>query len=362
MASDYYDILGVPKGASDEEIKRAFRKLAHQYHPDKPGGNADKFKKINEAYQTLGDAEKRKRYDQFGPAYEQMGGTGGGFGGFGGPGGMRFDFGDLGDVFGDIFGGAGGPFADAFGGGRSRTREKRGRNIEMDIQLSFTEAAFGQERTIKLSKEMTCDACQGTGAEPGSKLADCLQCGGTGQVSRLQQTILGTIQTATTCPKCGGAGKIPEKSCRKCGGEGLIKGVKELTVKVPAGINDGEVLRMTGEGEVVGRGGRPGDLYLNIRIKPDHRFTREGFDVHSQKKVSFAKAALGGTVGVETIDGEVELKIPAGTQPGTVFRLKGKGIPFLKRNGRGDHHVEVVVHVPEKLTREQRKMLEEWGE
>jgi len=356
MSNDYYDILGVPKGASDEDIKRAFRKLAHQYHPDKPGGNADKFKKINEAYQTLGNAEKRQRYDQFGPGYEQMGGgPGGGFGGFGGANGMRFDFGDLGDVFGDIFGGG-----SPFGGGRQR--EKRGRNIEMDVILSFTEAAFGLERTIKLNKEMACDACQGDGAEPGSKTVDCLQCGGAGQVRRVQQTILGNIQTATTCPKCEGAGKVAEKPCRKCGGEGLVKGIKELSVKIPAGINDGEVLRMTGEGETVGRGGRPGDLYLNIRIKPDHRFTREGFDVHSQKKISFAKAALGGTISVETIDGEVELKIPAGTQPGSVFRLKGKGIPFLKRSGRGDHHVEVTVHVPEKLTREQRKMFEEWGD
>lgn len=355
MARDYYDILGVGKGASDDDIKRAFRKLAHQYHPDKPGGDAEKFKEINHAYQVLGDAEKRKKYDQFGPGFEQMGGGPGGFGGFDfRQGGASFDFSDLGEMFGDIFSGQG-------GGGRRR-EAPRGRHIEMDAQISFAEAAFGVAKDIAVYRTIACGDCDGSGAEKGSKLADCVQCGGSGQVRKVQQTILGSFQTVAICPRCNGEGKIPEKSCKKCGGQGIAKGQRELNVKIPAGIGDGEVLRITGEGEAAPRGGRSGDLYLTIRVKPDPRFRRDGFDVHSTLEIGVAKAALGGEAKVETLDGPVELSIPAGTQPGQVFRLRGKGVTHLRKNGRGDHLVEVSVKVPKKLTKEQRKALEAWDD
>jgi molecular chaperone DnaJ len=361
MAKDHYSTLGVPKNASDEDIKRAFRKLAHQYHPDKTGGNDARFKEINEAYQVLGDPDKRKKYDQFGPGFEQMGGFGGGgphgFGGFDfSQGGIKFDFGEgggIGDLFGDLFGGA------ARGG--SRTREKRGRHIEMDLPLTFKEAAFGVDRELRVYKHVACADCSGTGADKGSKVTDCLQCGGTGQVRKVQQTIIGNFQTVGVCDRCEGEGKVPEKKCRRCGGNGVIKEERVIQVKVPAGINDGEVLRISGEGEAVVRG-KSGDLYLAARIKADPDFRRDGFDVHSVKEISFSRAALGGSVAVATLDGDVDLKIPAGTQPATVFRLKGKGVPFLKRSGRGDHFVEIKVKVPDRLTRDQRRILEEWDQ
>ncbi|MEY4744371.1 MAG: hypothetical protein RL272_316 [Candidatus Parcubacteria bacterium] len=352
MARDYYDILGVGKGASDDDIKRAFRKLAHQFHPDKPGGDAEKFKEINQAYQVLGDADKRKKYDQFGANFEQMGG--GGAGGFDfRQAGVNFDMNDLGDMFGDIFG---------MGGGRARREPSRGRHIEMDATLSFAEAAFGAEKDVKVYRTVACGDCDGQGAEKGSKRVDCVQCGGSGQVRRVQQTILGSFQTVATCPRCQGEGKFPEKTCKRCGGTGVTKGDRELKVKVPAGIADGEILRISGEGEAAPRGGQSGDLYLTIRVKPDPRFERDGFDVHSRVEVGVAKAALGGTASVETLDGPVDLAIPAGTQPGQVFRLRGKGIPHLRKNGRGDQLVEVAVRVPKKLTKEQKKTLEQWGD
>lgn len=353
MPKDYYDTLGVPKNASDDDIKRAFRKLAHQHHPDKTGGKDEKFKEINEAYQVLSDNDKRQKYDQFGPGFEQMGGFGGGgqgHGGFGNGGGINFDMSDLGDMFGDIFGGT-----------RGRTsRERRGRNIEMDVNMTFKEAAFGAEKDIKVYSQVLCADCAGAGADKGSKIVDCLQCSGTGQVRKIQQTILGNFQTVGVCDRCSGEGKAPEKKCKRCGGEGVIKEQRNLQVRIPAGINDGEVLRVSGEGEAIGRGGRSGDLYLTIRVKPDAQFARNGFDVHNVKEISFARAALGGTVTVPTLDGDMELKIPAGTQPSQVFRIKNKGVPFLKRSGRGDHFVEIRVNVPQKLSKEQKRILEEW--
>ncbi len=358
MAKDYYDILGVQKNASDDDIKRAFRKLAHQYHPDKTGGNDTKFKEINQAYQTLGDVEKRKKYDQFGAGYEQMGGGGGGFGG----GGFNFnganfdprswagaDMGDLGEMFGDMF-----------GGGRARREPARGRHIEMDVTITFVESAFGVEKDVRVYKTMVCEDCGGGGAEKDSKRIECTQCRGSGQVRKIQQTILGNFQTAAICSKCDGKGSVPEKACHACHGNGIVKGERELRVQVPAGIADGEVLRMSGEGEAVSNGGRAGDLYLNIRVKSDPRFSRHAFDVHSKVGISVAIAALGGEISVETVDGAVDLKIPAGTQPGAAFRLRAKGIPHLRKAGRGDHIVEVAVRIPKKLSKEQRKALESW--
>lgn len=360
MARDYYDILGVSKGASDDDIKKAFRKLAHQYHPDKSTGDAEKFKEINAAYQVLGDAEKRKKYDQFGPQFEQMGGFGGGqgnpfggfdFGGFGAQGGgVNFD---LGDLFGQMFNG---------GAGGGQRGPARGADIQKNVDLTFVEAAFGVQKDVHFQKPMRCDDCEGSGAEKGSKRAKCAECNGRGQVRRVQQTILGSFATAAVCPKCEGEGTVPEKICRKCHGQGIVRGERKLNINIPAGINDGETLRVQGEGEAAPRGGRAGDLFLTVRMKKDARWEREGFDVHSTLDLGVASAVLGTTAHVETIDGPVDLHIPAGTQPGAVFRLKGKGIPHLNRNGRGDHFVTANVVIPKKVSKEQRKALEEWGD
>ena len=364
---DYYDILGVPKGASPDDIKRAFRKLAHQYHPDKAGGDETKFKEINEAYQVLSDKDKRAKYDQFGHAFEQMsagggpasgwgGGAGGGspFGGFDFNGqNVNFDFGDLGgfgDVFSQMFGG---------GAGGGRRGSGRGRDIEMDIRIDFKEAVFGVNRDIKLYKLSPCDTCSGTGAEPGAKTVKCSECHGQGRVRRVQQTMFGAFQTMATCSKCQGAGEMPEKRCHTCDGTGVIKKNREFTLTVPAGIDDGVTLRVAGEGEAV-KGGRSGDLFVTVRVTPDKRFHREGQDILSGADISFVQAALGATITVPTVEGDVELNIPAGTQPNTVLRLKGKGVPALKKGGRGDHLVTVNVTIPHKLSSKQKKALEEW--
>ncbi|MFZ5364604.1 MAG: molecular chaperone DnaJ [Patescibacteria group bacterium] len=352
MSKDYYKILGIEKTASQDEIKRAFRKLAQQYHPDKPGGDEQKFKEINEAYQVLGDANKRQQYDQFGSTFDQAGA--GGFNGFGGqnPFGsgfssVNFDMGDLGDIFGDVFG---------FG---SKTKRKaRGADIEVDLELQFKEAAFGTEKQIKLYKNIVCPVCHGNGAEPGTKINTCAACGGSGRQTRVQQTFLGAIQTQTTCSACQGQGKIPEKKCSKCSGIGIIKGDAEIKVSVPAGINNGESLKLSGQGEA-GSGGSAGDLYVHIKIKPDFDFHRDNYDILTNQQISFAQAALGDKIEINTIDGPVDLKIPAGTQPGTRFRLKGKGVPRLRGYGRGDHWVTIEVIVPKDLNRKQKQLLKE---
>lgn len=358
MPRDYYDILGVKKDASDDEVKRAFRALAHKHHPDKPGGDAEKFKEINSAYQTLGDAAKRKQYDQFGHAYEQMGAGGaggfGGFGGFGGQqGGIHFDMGDLGEMFGEAFG--------MRGAGRQQAQE-RGRHIEIDVRITFKEAVFGVEKSVRLRKTMLCEHCGGNGAEKGSALVTCTRCDGSGRVKSVQQTILGAFQTVVTCTRCAGRGKTPERQCGSCAGEGITSGEREISVKVPAGVDDGSVLRISGEGEAAAHGGRSGDLYVNVRVTSDPKFARHAFDIASRAEIPFALAALGGIVPVETVDGPADLKIPAGTQPGQTFRLKGKGVPHLRKTGRGDHIVEVVVKIPERLSKGQKKALDQWDE
>ncbi|KPJ85970.1 hypothetical protein AMJ57_01085 [Parcubacteria bacterium SG8_24] len=351
MAKDYYKILGVGRDASPEDIKKAFRNLAKEHHPDK-GGDESRFKEINEAYQVLGNPEKRQQYDQFGTTFEQMGGQPGGFdfSGFG-PGGrgFNFGFGDISEMFGDIF-----------GAGARRSRPAQGRHIEMDVAVSFEEAAFGTDKTIDLYKTVSCPSCGGDGAEPGSKIIECIQCAGSGQVRQVQQTILGSFQTMRTCDRCQGRGRVPEKACRTCGGTTISKDAKKLELKIPAGIADGEILRISGEGEAAPFGGSPGDLYVAVRVRPHAGFSRDGFDVRSKAEISFALAALGGKIPVATLDGRVDLKIPAGTQPGQVFRLRGKGIPHLRRSGRGDHLVEAVIRIPRRLNRKQRRLLEEW--
>lgn len=358
MSKDYYKILGVEKNASAEEIKKAFRVLAHQHHPDKAGGNEAKFKEINEAYQVLGDAEKRGKYDQFGSAAFEgfQGFPGGGFGGFdqgnfsGGAwsafGGDFGDIGDLGDMFGRAFG---------FGGGRSG-RTSRGRDLQVDLTLSFEESVFGASKDIAFNKTDACVRCGGVAAEPGSKMKTCGECNGSGYQVRVQRTILGAFQSKTMCSSCDGVGEAPERKCGECRGSGLQKIKKTLTVDIPAGVENGNTLRLHGQGEAV-KGGQSGDLFVRLRVKEDARFVREGFDLRSEAMIGFAAAALGGTVEVETVDGKADLKIPAGTQSHTEFRLRGKGV--LGRRGRGDHIVLVRVTTPRNLSKKQKQLLEE---
>jgi molecular chaperone DnaJ len=357
MSKDYYKILGVDKGASAEEVKKAFRKLAHQHHPDKASGNEVKFKEINEAYQVLSDTNKRAQYDRFGSDFAQnAGGRGGfqgfeGFAGFGGQG-FNVNMDDLGEMFGG--------FGDIFGFGGSRGgRKKQGRDIQVSLSVSFIEAAFGTEKEIKLKKAAVCSVCQGSGAQSVSDMETCKTCQGSGRVVRVQRTMLGNIQTQGICPDCQGEGKQIKNKCHQCHGAGVVSEVVSLSIKIPAGIDDGQSIRLSGQGEAGERGAPAGDLYVNVRIEPDKRFERQGSTVLSQVIIGFTMAALGGKIEVPTIDGPVNLKIPDGTQSGKQFILREHGIPRLNGRGRGDQIVTVVVKTPTGLSRSQRKLLEE---
>jgi molecular chaperone DnaJ len=356
---DYYEILGVKKDASADEIKKAFRKAAIEHHPDR-GGNEEKFKEINEAYEVLKDTEKRKRYDQFGHA--GVGGAGGEnpFGGgnpFGGAGGqnVNFDFGDLGlgDIFSSFFGG-GQP------GGRQQ-RQTRGRDIEADIEISFEQAVFGTEVDLPLHLDDTCEHCKGTTVEPGYELKTCDECGGSGQVVTVSRTIFGNIQQAAVCPKCHGSGKIPEKPCSVCKGKGTQAKKQIIQLKVPAGIDDGATIRLREHGEAIANGPK-GDLYVNVHVKPHKHFTREGDLILSEEHVDMVTAALGGEIEVQTVDGPVTMKVPAGTQPGSDFKLSGHGVPHLRGSSRGAQIVTVLVDIPTKLSKQQKQLLEEFNQ
>lgn len=354
---DYYEVLGVSKDASADEIKKAFRKAAVQHHPDKEGGDETKFKEINEAYEVLKDAQKRQRYDQFGHA--GVGGNGGGFSGnpfegFGGFNGqnVNFDFGDggLGDIFGQFFGG---------GAGSQQRGPKRGRDVETTINLTFEEAVFGVERKIELDMDDECSHCKGTTVEPGHSMQTCPTCKGAGQQQRVMNTIFGQIQQAVVCETCRGTGKVPEKVCTVCKGKGTERSRQSVTLKVPAGIDDGATIRLTGRGEAIG-GGTRGDLYVNIRVKAHKKFTREGDIILSDEHVSMVDAALGTEIDVDTVDGMIRMKVPAGTQSGTDFKLTSHGVPHLRGNGRGAHIVRIVVDTPTKLSKKQRELLEQF--
>lgn len=367
--TDYYQTLGVAQTASPEDIKRAYRKLAHEHHPDKGGGNEEKFKQINEAYQVLSNPEKRKQYDQFGTTFEQAQRNGGGFGGFsagGGPAG--FDFSDFARGF-SAFGGddAFDIFSDIFGSTNDRrSRRTRGVDLEMELNLTFEEAVFGTEKAIQLGKKDTCPRCEGSGAEPGAKVSTCPKCHGTGQIRTSRRTIFGQMQQVATCDRCEGSGKVAETACKECGGSAVLRRTKTLKVKIPAGVADGMRIRVAGEGEVGYKGSNFGDLYIRLHVEPSPQFKREGNNILSEIPISFCQAALGTEVETPTVDGAVRLKIPAGTQSGKVFRLKGRGVPILKRSGRGDHLVTVHVVTPTKLTRKEKelfkKIAEEKGE
>lgn len=351
---DYYEVLGVSKGASDDEIKKAFRRLAVQYHPDKEGGDEAKFKEINEAYEVLKDASKRQRYDQFGHA--GVGGSaasdgnpfGGGFGGQN----VNFDFGDLG--FGDIF-------ESFFGGGPAQRgpKQQRGRDVEARIDVSFEDAIFGTEATVHLHLNDTCEHCKGTTAEPGYELKTCETCKGAGQVITVNRTVFGNIQQAAVCPTCTGTGKVPEKPCSVCRGTGVQRKNQEVRIKIPAGIDDGATIRLREHGEAIANGPK-GDLYVNVRVKPHKKFTREGDLVLSAEHVDMISAALGTEIDVETVDGPIRMKVPAGTQSGTDFKLSGHGVPHLRGSTRGAHIVTIVVDTPTKLTKKQKELLEQF--
>jgi len=353
MSKDYYKILGVSKSASEEEIKKAFRKKAHEYHPDKKTGDEAKFKEINEAYQVLSNKEKRTQYDQFGSDFVNNAGArgAGGFEGFN-QGGFNINMDDLGDMFGDI--------GDMFFGGRSNrssNSRSQGSDMQLELSISFSEAVFGVEKEISFRKKVKCDHCNGNGAEPGTKIETCSTCKGTGRINRVQRTILGNMQVQTVCNNCQGEGKTYNKKCVKCGGNGLLMDTVNLKVKIPAGIDNSEVIRLSGYGEAGLKGAPNGDLFLKIRVEKDVRFTRDGYDVYSEAKINFVQASLGDKINIETVEGEVKLKIPEGTQSGTVFKIKGKGITKLRGYGKGDHFVKVIVLTPVNLNREQRNLL-----
>lgn len=356
---DYYELLGVSKGASDDEIKKAFRKLAVKYHPDKEGGDETKFKEINEAYEVLKDKQKRQRYDQFGHA--GVGGSAGGggnpfegFQGFGGNGqGFEFNFGGDGGL-GDIFG-------QFFGGGQAQRGPQRGRDVETQVTLSFEDAVFGVEKTLNLMMEDECTHCKGTSVEPGSSMKTCDTCKGAGQQVRVMNTMFGPIQQAVTCETCHGRGKIPEKVCSACKGRGTERRDQELKVKIPAGIDDGATIRLRERGEAMAQGPR-GDLYVHIRVKAHKKFTREGDLILSEEHVSMVDAALGTEIDVETVDGTVRMKVPGGTQSGTDFKLSGHGVPHLRGSTRGAHIVSIVVDTPVKLSKKQKDLLEQFAQ
>jgi len=367
--ANYYDVLGVSKLASADEIKRAYRKLASEHHPDR-GGSADRFKEVNEAYQVLSDSSKRGQYDQYGQTFEQAQKNGQGFGGFGGDasgnpfggfdfsqgfggqGGVEFDFGD---IFGDIFGGGG-------SAARQSERNRRGVDLEIAMTITFEEAAFGIENKITLEKKNSCPRCKGNGAEPDTKTITCPKCHGQGQIRTTRRTILGTMASSMVCDRCQGMGKIPENPCTECKGSGNIRSHKEITIKIPAGIDNGQRIRVRGEGEAGYRGSEAGDLYISISVMPNPEFRRENFDIYKDLTISFVDAALGTTVETKAIDGSVKIKIPSGTQSGKVFKVGGKGVPRLNRSGRGDMFVTANVHIPEKLSKKQKELLKDFGE
>lgn len=356
MPKDYYSILGISKSASQDEIKAAYRKMSKELHPDKHKGDKgkeEKFKEVNQAYETLSDPKKRQMYDQFGEAGARSGGSGfGGGQGFGGFDFSNFQQGDL-SGFADMFG-------DLFGGGRAQREPLEGGDREVSIMLTLHDVIRDAERTIRIRKFEVCPECTGSGAEKGSKMVQCPECSGTGQVTRITQSLFGRMQQRMMCSTCKGAGKIPEKPCRKCSGEGRVETTVDVTVRIPAGIDDGQTLRVRGQGDAGRRGAAHGDLFVHVRIEPDSRFEREGSDIRSTVNVPAIDAILGTEISVDTLQGAVTLKIPEGTQPGTIHRMKGKGLPQLSSSRHGDHYVTVNVEIPRKLSRHERKLLEEW--
>ena len=350
---DYYEILGIDKNAIDADIKKAYRKLAKQYHPDlNPGDKTaeQKFKEVNEAYEILSDKEKRANYDQFGHAGNNPNGFGGfQSGGFGGTGGFE-------DIFDMFFGGGGG-----FGGSTARKGPRKGSDLRVDIELKFDEAAFGKEKGIEITRMEDCHTCGGTGGKPGTEVKTCDKCHGTGQVQYTQNTPLGRFVNVKTCDRCSGEGTIIDTPCNTCHGTGKEQKTKTININIPAGVDNGSVLPLRGEGESGEKGGRSGDLYVYIHVKPHPIFTREGNNIHCEVPITFAQAALGVELSVPTLDAKVKYTIPEGTQTGTIFRLKGKGVPNVRGYGRGDQYVKIKVEVPKRLNKEQKDLLKKFA-
>lgn len=357
---DYYEVLGVEKNASADEIKKAYRKKAIQYHPDRNPGDKDaeeKFKEAAEAYDVLSNPDKRARYDQFGHAgLGGAAGNGGPFGGFSG--GMSMD--DIFSMFGDIFGGHGGGFGgfSGFSGGSTQQRRYRGSDLRVKVKLTLKEISTGVEKKFKLKKYVPCSHCHGTGAEGNGGTDTCPTCKGSGTVIRNQQTILGTMQTRMTCPTCGGEGRIIKNKCKECAGEGIVYGEEVITVKIPKGVADGMQLSMSGKGNAGKHNGIPGDLLILVEEEPDKELIRDESDLIYNLLLSFPTAALGGAVEIPTIDGKVKVKIEPGTQPGKVLRLRNKGLPNINGYGTGDLLVNVSIYVPETLSKDEKKVLE----
>lgn len=356
---DYYEVLGVSKTATQDELKKAYRKLARKYHPDLNKDNpeaAEKFKECNEAYSVLSDEQKRAQYDQFGPEAFENGGMGGGagaggFGGFGGFGGSGME-----DIFDMFFGGQG-------RGGRSNNAgPQRGADLRFDLEISFEEAAFGVEKEISLKRAEKCEHCHGEGAEPGSKVETCPDCHGSGYVRFTQNTMFGQMVNERPCSKCHGEGKIISNPCHECHGTGTVKKTKKLKVKIPAGVDNGSRLRVGGEGEAGVKGGPSGDLYVYLYVKPHKFFERDGTTVLCEVPINIVQATLGAEIKVPTLDGQVTMKVPEGTQPGRVMRLKGKGIPSLRSGSRGDQLVRMKVVVPTRLTEKQKDALQKFAD
>ncbi|HJB35819.1 MAG TPA: molecular chaperone DnaJ [Candidatus Blautia merdipullorum] len=357
---DYYEVLGVDRGADESAIKSAYRKLAKKYHPDVNPGDKEaekKFKEATEAYSVLSDPQKRRQYDQFGhAAFEQGGGGAGGFDGFGGFGG--FSGGDMGDIFGDIFG-------DLFGGGRRRPNNgpMKGANVHASVRITFEEAVFGCEKELDLTLKDVCETCHGTGAKPGTSPETCSKCHGTGQVVYTQQSMFGTIQNVQTCPDCHGTGKVIKDKCPDCRGTGFISNRKKIKVTIPAGIDNGQSIRIREKGEPGTNGGPRGDLMVEVVVARHPIFQRQDMNIFSTAPITFAQAALGGEVRISTVDGDVMYDIKPGTQTDTKVRLKGKGVPSLRnKNVRGDHYVTLVVQVPTKLNEEAKEALRKFDE
>jgi molecular chaperone DnaJ len=364
---DYYELLGVPRGASQEEIKKAFHRLAHKHHPNK-GGDEKRFKEINEAYQVLSNAEKRGQYDRFGRVFEGGQQPGQGFGGngdanwfWGNPNsgfqssengeGFDFDIGGLGDIFEGFFNG---------GGGRSKRKNlKKGRDIRIDIEIPLEAVISGITKKIVLTKTTECQRCAGSGAEPGTKIKECFSCRGAGEVQQIKRTFLGSFTTWAVCPECKGEGNMPEKPCNVCGGEGRIKGEEEIEISIPKGVDGSQVIKIFGKGGAGKHGGKAGDLYARILIQEHSVFKRRGDDLFASLPLSITQAGLGGEIGIDTLEKtKITLRIPEGTETGKIFKISGKGIPHFSSFGRGDLYIETIVKTPKKLTREQRELLE----
>ena len=351
---DYYEVLGVSRGASEAEIKKAYRKLAKENHPDLHPGDKEaeaRFKEVNEAYEVLSDADKKARYDQYGHAgVDPNFGAGGGFDG-------SFDFGDLGDIFGSFFGGG-------FGGGRrtNPNAPQRGESIRLSLAITFEEAAFGCEKSVTVERMETCDTCHGNGCAPGSTPEVCPDCHGTGTVQVRRQTPMGVFATSSPCTRCGGKGKIIHQPCKDCHGTGAVRKRKTIQASIPAGIDNGQTISIRGQGNAGKNGGPAGDLLITITVRPHELFRREGTSVLCEAPITFAQAVLGAELEIPTIDGKVKYELPEGTQSGTTFRLKGKGIPALNGRGRGDQYVTVYIETPRNLNKEQKEALKKFAE